>query len=201
MTFSSIKPSRDAQLVCGVADADVDGVLAGSLKSPFAQPHRQSGAATGRVHHKVGGHKSRFDAVARVQQYTGDPLRGTVVTGRRHAPAHDLDVAQRGGAAADLPFQLRPARHVGGELLAQVVRRAEHVARGTEVDAVRPVLQNRYAGSDHVVEQTGEQRAEFLGAAGHQNMHMLALRDRRPIHRSIRQVVTLEHRHPVEEVG
>ena len=69
------------------------------------------------------------------------------------------------------------------------------MARGAEVDAVGPVLQDRHAVGHHVVEQAGKKTLEFLGAARHQQMHMPALRDGRPVRRAVGQFVALVDRH------
>ena len=113
----------------------------------------------------------------------------------------NLDVGDFNNPAPDLPFQLRTAGHVRGELVAQRVPGAQHVAGRTEVDAVRPVLQDGNPGGHHVVEQTGEQPVEFQRAAGHQQVNVAALRDGGAVARRARELVALEHRDPVVELG
>ena len=80
------------------------------------------------------------------------------------------------------------------------MRRTEDMTGGAEVDAVRPILQNRHTRGDHVVEQTGEMRVELLRAARHQQMHVPALRHRRTVGRTVGQFVAFEHGDPVVEV-
>ena len=77
---------------------------------------------------------------------------------------------------------------------------AKHVACCAEVNAVRPVLQDRHPGGDHVVEQTGKVRVELLRAAGHQQVDMPALGHGGPVRRSVGQFVALVDRDPVVEV-
>ncbi len=74
------------------------------------------------------------------------------------------------------------------------------MARGPEVDAVRPVLQDRHAVGDHVVEQAGKVPLELLGAARHQQVHMPALGHRGPVRRAVGQFVALVDGHPLADV-
>ena len=126
-TFSAIRP-----LVCaavrGVADADVDAGLGRAVKSPLLQPDRQSGAPACGVDGRnllagVEPHACHLLA-HRVEARLGDPRARNYIVDRRRA-------------AADLPFQMRAARHVRGELVAQLPRRAEDVSCRAEVDAVQ----------------------------------------------------------------
>ena len=180
----------------GVADADVDAVLGRTVESPLLQPDRQPGAAARGVDDEVGG------ASPRPLSSRTPVTRRLVVSkvGSATAACTMLDVGDRLRSAPDLPLEMRPARHVRRELVAQLVRRAEHVARGAEVDAVRPVLQDRDARGDHVVEQPRKLRVEFLGAASHQQMHVPALRHRGAVGRLRGQLVAFVHRDPVVEV-
>jgi len=75
------------------------------------------------------------------------------------------------------------------------------MAGRAEVDAVRPVLQDGNAGGHHAVKQTGEQPFEFHRAARHQQMNVTALWDGGAVAGGGRQLVALEHRYPVVEVG
>ncbi|BBX93943.1 hypothetical protein MBOE_55920 [Mycolicibacterium boenickei] len=59
----------------------------------------------------------------------------------------------------------------------------------------------RDARGCHVVEQPGKQPLQFLGSAGHQQMDMLALRDRAAIDRLVRQLITFIEGDAVEMVG
>ena len=160
-----------------IADAHVDRLFGRTLISPLLQPHRQPGAAAGGVDDQIGGDEVGLVGVA-VEQHAGHPLGVGVEPRLGHRAMLDLDVGDVGNPAPDLPFQLRAARHVGGELVAQRVPGAQHMAGRAEVDAVRSVLQDGNPGGHHVVEQTGEQPLEFHRAAGHQQVNMAALRDR-----------------------
>src|ERR1700722_10561340 len=101
----------------------------------------------------------------------------------------DLDIGDVGNPTPDLPFQLRAAGYVSSELVTQRVPGAQHMASRTEVDAVRPVLQDGNPGRHHIVEQTGEESIEFRRAAGHQQMEVAALRDSGAVDRCARELV------------
>ena len=182
--------------MAGVGDADVDGLLAGTFVAPLLQPCGQPGATAGRVDDEIGG-----DDLVGVEQDTGDSSERGVVGRFGDGRVDDVDVLDRQHAPSDLPLQLRPAGYVGGELVLQPMGGPQHMARGPEVDAVRPVLQDRHAVGDHVFEQAGELALEFLGAARHQQVHMPALRHCRPVCRAVRQRVALVDGHPVTDVG
>ena len=74
------------------------------------------------------------------------------------------------------------------------------MACGAEVDAVRPVLQDRHTVGHHVIEQAGEKALEFLGAARHQQVHMPALRHGGAVRRAVRQFVALVDGHPLADI-
>jgi hypothetical protein len=63
-----------------------------------------------------------------------------------------------------------PAGHVSGEFVAQGAPRAEDMARGAKVDAVRPVLQHGHTRGHHVVQQARKQAVELDCPAGHQEV-------------------------------
>src|SRR6185369_3361692 len=67
------EPVRYAQLVCGVADADIDTVLGRSVKSPLLQPNRHASSAACGVDDEVGRH-----LLAGVKADAGHPLPGGV---------------------------------------------------------------------------------------------------------------------------
>ena len=104
-------------------------------------------------------------------------------------------------AASDLPFQLRATGHVGGELVAQGACVPEHVAGGTEVDGIGPVLQDRHAGGDHVVEQTGEQPLELRAPRAISRCTCWSCGMAERFSRAFGQVVAIEHADRVVEVG
>ena len=186
---------RNAQPVCRVGDADIDAVLGRAVKTPLLQPDRQPGAAARGVDDEIGRYR-----LTGVRLHAGHLLPDGVEYRLGDPGVHDVDVGDRRRSAPDLPFQLRAARHIRRELVSQPVRRTEDVAGGAEVDAVRPVLQNRNARGDHVVEQTREVRVELLGAARHQQVDVPALRHRRAVGRTVGKVVAFEHRDPVVEI-
>ncbi len=113
----------------------------------------------------------------------------------------NVDIGDFSNPAPDLPFQMRAAGYVSSELVTQRVPGAQHVAGRTEVDAVRPVLQDGNPGGHHVVEQTWEQPIEFGRAAGHQQVQVAALRDSGAVAGCARQIVALEHGDGVVKVG
>ncbi len=153
------------KLLRRIADAHIDGLFGWTLKTPLLQPDRQPGAASGGVDDDVGGHKIGFVGVA-VEQHPGDPLGVEVEAWLGHRAMLNLDIGNVVNPAPDLPFQLRTAGHVGGELVAQRMPGAQHMPGRAEVDAVRPVLQDGHTGGHHVVEQTGEQPVEFQSRRG-----------------------------------
>ena len=177
----------------GVADADRDAVLARLLEAPLRQPGRQPSPAAGRVDDQIG-----VDDLAVSGAHPGDPV--SVEDRLVDAAPLQGDVRQRGDAAADLPLQVRSARHVGGELVLQAVLSAQHVTGRPEMDAVRPVLQDRHPVGHHVGQQPGKQRLQLLGAARHQQVHVAVLRRGGAAGRFGGQFVTLEHRHLVSEL-
>src|SRR5262249_6972042 len=134
-------------------------------------------------------------------QYADHAFLRRVVPRFGDGPVDELDVRDRQCAAADLPLQVRTARHVGGEVVLQPLCGAQHVAGGTEVDAIGPVLQHRYARIDHVGEQSRIERLEFPGAAGHQEVDVTALRDGGAVGRTVGEIVAFEDRDPLEVVG
>src|SRR6185437_15517369 len=95
------------------------------------------------------------------EQHPGDPLGVEIKAWLSYRAMPNLDIGYVADPAPDLPFQLRAARHVGGEPVAQGMPGAQHVSGRAEVDAVRPVLQDGDPGGHHAVEQTGEQLVEF----------------------------------------
>jgi hypothetical protein len=127
-------------------------------------------------------------------------LPGGIEAGFADRGVHHLDVGNLVDPAANLPFQVRPARDVGGELVAQRGGRAQHVPGGSEVNAVGAVLQYRHAIGDHVVEQTRKVRVELGGAARHQQVDVTTLRHGGPVGRAVGKLVALIHRHPVVEI-
>ncbi|NVN52707.1 hypothetical protein HLY00_4416 [Mycolicibacterium hippocampi] len=183
----------DVHLVGGVIDPHVDGVLARTVEAPLGQPHRETSAPAGGIHDEVG-----VDGLAVGGPDPGDPVavEHRLVDGlpdQRH-------VVDRQGPLPDLPFQVRATRHVGGELVLQRVLGPQQVPGRAEGDAVGPVLQNRHTRGDHVVEQSGKETFELLGAARHQQVHMPALWNRGAIRRHVGQFVALVDRDPVVEI-
>ena len=89
---------------------------------------------------------------------------------------------------------MRSAGHVSSEFLAQSLPRPEDVSGSAEVDAVRPVFQDRHARGHHVLEQARKQALELLCSAGHEQVQMPVLWDRRTVCRCARQLVALVHR-------
>jgi len=75
------------------------------------------------------------------------------------------------------------------------------MTRGAEIDAVRPVVELGHAGGHHVVEQTGEQRLELVGAPRHQDVDMPILRHRLTMGRPVGQPISVVDGDAVEEVG
>ena len=179
----------------GIANADVDGVLAWTVKPPLRQPHRQPGAAACGVDNQIGDNR-----VAGLKLHTGHPLADRVVDGLCDQGVHDLHVVDPVHPPPDLPLQLRSARYVRRELVLQPMLGAEDVPGRPEMNAIRAVLQNRHTSGHHVVEQTGELSLELPCAARHQQVHMPALGDRCPIGRSGRQIVAFENRHAIVEI-
>ena len=85
----------DAELLGGVVDADVHGLLERALVSPLRQPHRQPGATARRVDDEVGAHEiARVSEVGGIQQHTGHPTLRTVEPRLGHRAPHDLHVVQ-----------------------------------------------------------------------------------------------------------
>lgn len=189
-----------AELPGGVVDADVQGLFGRARVAPPGQPHRQPGAAAGRVDDQAGRHELGADGVAGIQQHPGDPPPGGVEARLGDAAPHDLDVGAVAHAPAQLPFQVRAAGNVGGELVAQGLPHAEHVARGAEMDAVGPVLQHGHARGDHVPQQSGEQAVELDRPAGHQHVQVPVLGHRRAVGRGVRQLVAFVDGHPRVEL-
>ena len=179
----------------GVADADVDGVLVWTVETPLRQPHRQPGAAASGVDDELCIHD-----IPRIQPDAGHPAPGGVVAGLADRGMHHVHVVDRGHPSPDLPFQLRSARYICGELVLQSMAGAQDVAGRAEVNAVGPILQNRYPGGHHVVEQSREMLVELLGTARHQQVHVPALRHRGPVGWAVGQLVAFVDRHPVIEV-
>ncbi len=192
---------RDAELVGGVVDADVHDFFDRALISPLRQPHRQPGTPARCVDDEAGGYElwdlwvAAF-GVGGIQQHTGHPLVRAVEPRLGHGAPHDLDVVYVLDSFAQLPLQMRAAGHVSGELVAQGMPRPEDMARGAQINAVRPVLQHGHARGHHVLQQAGKQALELHCAAGHQHVQMLVLRDCRPVRRCARQFVALVDGHP-----
>ena len=91
----------------GVADADVDGVLARAVKSPLLQPYRQPGAAPGGVDDEIGVH--RFTGI---ELHAGHPLPGGVESRLADRGVHYVDVGDRvdRGAGSAIPGAAGSAR-------------------------------------------------------------------------------------------
>lgn len=183
---------------------DVHGVFGRPPISPLRQPNRQSGTPAGCVDDKVGSYElfafPILAATRGIQQHADHSLLPALELWLGDQAPHNLDVGELQDPSPQLPFQVRPAGHVGGELLAQGMPRPEDMAGGAQVDTVRPVLKHGHARGHHVVQQAGEQAVEFLRPAGHQHVQVSVLRDRGPVRRRFRQLVALENRHRGVEV-
>ena len=167
----------------------------GAGKSPLLQPDRQPGAPARRVDDEVGGPPSPASSSTPVTRC------------RRGVESGFGDTACTMSTLAIAATRRRICHSSCGRLGTYAVNSSlqpmvgpQHVARGAEVDAVRPVLQNRHARGDHVVEQTGKVRVELLRAAGHQQMDVPVLGHRGPVRRSVGQFVALVDRDPLIEV-
>ena len=123
-TFSCDQSLRHAELVRGVVDADVEGLLGRALISPLLSHTGnrvpRPAASTTRSARTNSGSPPAIDGV---QQHAGHPLprRGRTAARATERAARSRRCRCLGPACAELPFQVRPAGHVGGELVAQGV--------------------------------------------------------------------------------
>ncbi len=105
-----------------------------------------------------------------IEQQSGNPLAYRIEVRLTNLALPDFDVAEGKHPSSQLPFQVRPARQIGGVLLAQLCAGAQDMARGTEIDAIRTVVEDGHPRGHQVGQQSRKQGVQLRRAAGHQQV-------------------------------